>query len=91
MVESQGYSQVLKPYLLEKLNQSFPDPTKIDGQAREAQWLYECKVVSIFKKVVLELLAVMDGYVEEAKALEKKKKGEKDIFGIGREGTYENS
>lgn len=86
MQESEGWQQELLPYLKEVLNQSFPDPTKITGIAREEQWTYECKVASIFKKTIIELIGWVDMQVNTAVQLELKQQGKiKDNFGIGRE------
>lgn len=77
---------MLLPHLKEVLGQSFPDPTTITGAARDAQWRYECMVASVFKKVIAELIGWGDAWIEEAKHLELKRKGEvKESFGIGRE------
>ncbi len=83
MSESKGYSQVVRPYLLEKLNQSFPDPSTF---TKDEEFLYAAKVSSVFKKVIAELLMWIDNQVEQAKHLEKKQKGQiKDNFSIGGE------
>ena len=73
---------MLKPYLLEKLNQSFPDPSQFTN---EDEFLYAAKVASVFKKVIAELLQWLDSQVEQAKYLEKKERGElpEDTFRIG--------
>lgn len=70
--------EVVKPYLTDKLNQSFPDPTEFDN---EESFLYAAKTASVFKKVVAEFLMWIEGQIETAKVLEEKKKGEgKDPF-----------
>ncbi len=81
-METKGYSQVLKPYLLEKLNQSFPDPSQF---TKDEEFIYAAKVASVFKKVIAELLQWIDMQVEQAKHLEKKEKGQlpDDAFRIG--------
>lgn len=80
--ETKGYSQVLRPYLLEKLNQSFPDPSSF---TKDEEFIYAAKVASVFKKVIAELLQWVDMQVESAKHLEKKERGElpEDAFRIG--------
>lgn len=68
---------------MEKLNQSFPDPSKF---TKEEEFSYAAKVTSVFKKVIAELLMWIDSQIETAKALERKRKGEiKDKFRIGGE------
>ena len=68
---------------MDKLNQSFPDPAKF---TKEDEFLYAAKVTSVFKKVIAELLDWVNAKIEEAKALEKKEKGEvTDLFEIGGE------
>ena len=81
MAETEGYKQVLRPWLQDKLNQSFPDPTQFDN---DEKFLYAARMASVFKKVMGELLQFIDMKVEEAKALEAKKKDRKpDPFAIG--------
>ena len=67
---------------MDKLNQSFPDPSKF---TKEEEFVYAAKVSSVFKKVVAEILGWVDQQVETAKYLDKKKKGEvDDSFRIGK-------
>ena len=82
MSETKGFSQVLKPYLVEKLNQSFPDPSQFK---KEEEFAYAAKVTSVYKKVIVELLQWIEMQVEQAKHLEKKERGElpEDAFRIG--------
>ncbi len=82
MSETKGFSQVLKPYLLEKLNQSFPDPSAFK---KEEEFTYAAKTTSVYKKVIVELLQWIDMQIEQAKHLEKKERGElpEDAFRIG--------
>ncbi len=81
MSQHPGYQQVLKPYLLEKLNQSFPDPSAFK---KEEEFVYAAKVTSVFKKVIAELLMFIDQKKEEQDFLKKKEMGEiKDTFAIG--------
>jgi RAB protein geranylgeranyltransferase component A len=75
---------VVKPHLLEQLNQSYPDPTKIIGVDRKEQFLYEAELASMYKKVVGEFLVWIQNWVDQAQHLEKKQKGEIKDFGIGR-------
>lgn len=68
---------------MDKLNQSFPDPSKF---TKEEEFLYAAKVTSVFKKVIAEILGWTEQKVEEGKHLQKKEKGQiKDSFQIGGE------
>ena len=81
MANSRGFQEVYRPFLLEKLNQSFPDPADFK---KEDEFNYAAKTASVFKKVIAELLQWVDAQIEQAKFLEKKEKGEiKDKFNIG--------
>lgn len=60
---------------MDKLNQSFPDPSKF---TKEEEFVYAAKTASVFKKVIAELLGWIDGQESAAKEYEKKKKGEKE-------------
>lgn len=74
---------MLKPFLMDKLNQSFPDPAKF---TKEEEFIYAAKVASVFKKVVAEILGWVDQQIDTAKHLEKKERGEiTEQFGIGGE------
>jgi hypothetical protein len=67
---------------MDKLNQSFPDPSKF---THDEEFLYAAKVSSVFKKVISEFLGWIDGEIEQAKFLRKKEKNEiSDPFAIGR-------
>lgn len=73
----------MAPYLRDKLNQSFPDPSQFK---EESEFLYAAKVASVFKKVVAEILQWVKQNEEQTEYLEKKNKGEiKDTFSIGAE------
>lgn len=83
MSEHKGYQEVFKPFLLDKLNQAFPDPSSF---TKEEDFVYAAKVTSVFKKVIAELLQYVDGHIEQAKALKEKQKGAiKEPFEIGGE------
>jgi hypothetical protein len=64
---------VFHPYLMDKLNQSFPDPAKF---TKEEEFVYAAKMASVFKKVVAEILGWVEAEVASAKHLEAKAKGE---------------
>jgi len=75
---------VFKPYLQDKLNQTFPDPSKF---TKDEEFLYAAKVASVFKKVVAEILMWVDEKEQAADFFEKKEKGEVAVnkFEIGGE------
>ncbi len=71
----------MRPYLLDKLNQSFPDPSKF---VKEEEFVYAAKVTSVFKKVVAEFLGWIDQQITTAKYLSDKKEGKVvEKFNIG--------
>lgn len=66
---------------MDKLNQSFPDPSKF---TKEEEFVYAAKMASIFKKVIAELLGWVESEITAAKAYEAKKEGKvSDSFKIG--------
>lgn len=82
MVAHKGYSEVLKPFLTDKLNQSFPDPSKF---TKEEEFLYAAKMASVFKKVIAELLMWVESKQAEQVHYEKKMRGELiSKFSIGK-------
>ena len=82
MFQTKGYQEIYKPYLTDKLNQSFPDPSQF---TKEEEFTYAAKTASVFKKVCAELLQIEDIKAKEVEALKKKEKGEvvADNFDIG--------
>ena len=83
MVSSKGWQNVILPLLENKRDQSFPDPSQFTN---DADFNYAAKTVSLYKKVVQELLIEIDKYKNAATYLRKKENGEVgDPFGIGRE------
>ena len=80
MSNQEGWQTVFRPYLVDKLNQAFPDPSQF---SKEEDFVYAAKVCSVFKKVVAEILGWVDQQIEMARKLEEKKKGVKDPFRIG--------
>ena len=75
----------MRPFLVDKLNQSFPDPSTFihENDPKEA-FLYAALTTSTFKKVIAEILGWVDQRVQEAQYLEKKEKGEiTEPFAIG--------
>ena len=82
MANSRGWEQVMRPWLWERLNQSFPDPSKF---TKEDEFVYAAKVASVFKKVVAEILGWVEQQQEIAKMLRNKSEGKiKDAFEIGK-------
>lgn len=81
MVNSQGWLEVVRPFLTDKLNQSFPDPTQF---TKEDEFLYAAKTASVFKKVIAELLGWIDQHKNTVEELKRKEKGElEDEFAVG--------
>ena len=71
--------EVVKPSLVERLNQSFPDPSQFK---KEEEFVYAAKTASILKKVIVELLAYFEQHKAQAVHL-RKKKDQVDPFKIG--------
>lgn len=65
---------------MDKLNQSFPDPSQFKDKE---EWDYAAMVASVWKKVGAELLGWIDGQIAQAKFLQKKEKGEVKEVRIG--------
>lgn len=82
MAETDGFKQVLRPWLEQKMNQSFPDPSEFKKQE---EFTYAALTASCFKKVIAEFLRFIDEKITEAKFLDDKrrKRTEKDPFAIG--------
>lgn len=81
MANSEGWQEVFRPFLMDKLNQSFPDPSKF---TKEEEFVYAAKTASVFKKVIAELLQWVENHIEMAKHLQAKEKCEvKEKFSIG--------
>lgn len=73
---------MVRPYLMDKLNQSFPDPSQFKN---EREFNYAAMTASVFKKVVAELINWIEMQTTTAKALEKKEReGVNDPFDIGK-------
>ena|SRR3990167_6149506 len=78
-----GWVEWLKPQLEVKLNQAFPDPSKF---SKEEEFVYAAKVASVFKKVVAEILSMVDDQVKKIEYYDKKKEGRTvNKFAIGEE------
>lgn len=73
----------MHPWLMDKLNQSFPD---FDVKTTE-EFTYRAMVASVYKKVVAEFINWTEQQVQTAQALQKKdREGEKNPFEIGKGG-----
>lgn len=71
----------MRPFLEEKLNQSFPDPSQFTS---DEDFLYAAKTSAVFKKVIAEILQWVEANGNQAQFLEKKSKGElENKFSIG--------
>jgi len=65
---------------MDKLNQSFPDPSKFK---QEKEFNYAAMTASVYKKVIAELLMWIDSKSDEVKHYERKLEGETSTFNIG--------
>lgn len=70
---------MVRPYLVERLNQSFPNPS--DFKSTE-EFTYAALAASAFKKVIAELLGWVDAQDTVITQLVKKSK-EENPFSIG--------
>jgi len=68
---------VVRPYLMVKLNQSFPD---FDVKTTE-EFTYRAMVASVYKKVIAEFLGWVDTQDQVIKDLTKKQKGDEARLG----------
>lgn len=77
MADTEGWKDVLAPFLTQKMNQAFPDPAQFTNATdpKEA-FFYAALNASIFKKVVAELLGFVEQKRYEIDQLNKKQKGE---------------
>lgn len=82
--QTKGWREVILPWLLARRDQTFPDPQNF---TKEEDFTYAAKVVSVYKKVVSEILTEIARMEEEGKFLQKKASGEieNNPFAIGRE------
>ena len=73
--------EVVKPRLIAKRDQSFPDPVQFKN---DKEFNYAAKTASVFKKVIAEILVMFEQEKQTYKALNKKKYGKTDKkFKIG--------
>ena len=68
---------MVRPYLMVKLNQSFPD---FDVKTTE-EFTYRAMVASVYKKVIAEFLGWVDTQDQVIKDLTKKQKGDEARLG----------
>ena len=81
MSQSEGWQQVLGPWLEVKRDQSFPDPTQFKI---EKEFNYAAVTASMFKKVIIEILQFIEQQEQTLKTLNKKKYSKEDTkFKIG--------
>ena len=82
LLESEGWNQVVRPFLMDKINQSFPDLAHFKD---EREFLYASMAASAFKKVGTEFINWLESNRDVVKHLRKKEKGEiVDNFQIGK-------
>src|SRR4030042_4723230 len=81
MASQPGWAQVLKPHLESKIQHLWLDPREVSD--KETFW-YRYVTAWGFSQAAREILRLVEGYVQQAETLEKKRKGElKDKFQIG--------
>lgn len=68
--KTKGYTEIIEPFLLGKLNQSFPDPTQFKD---DKEFLYAAKYASVYKKVVREIMDFIGKHDDALAALTAKK------------------
>lgn len=73
MVESKGWLEVLKPWLEDKIHNSWVDPRSFKN---DEEYVYAMKTAWSFAQAGEEILAFTEKMIEEAEALTKKEKGE---------------
>ena len=72
---------MVRPFLMDKINQSFPDPSAFKTKE---DWEYAAMVASVFKKVGSEFINWLESNRETMAFLRKKKEGKvKDIWKVG--------
>ena len=80
MSQQEGWEQVLKPFLEDKVKHSWLDPRKVKSQDK---FFYEYCVSWGFAQASNELLRWVESKVSEGKALEQKRLGKTKTFNIG--------
>jgi len=82
MSETEGWEQVFKPWLEDKIKHSWLDPRKASDWEK---FKYEYIVAWGFSQAASEILDFVKIQIETAKELEKKKRKAEDNFAIGGE------
>jgi hypothetical protein len=80
--------KIVKPHLENIIKTAQPDPAEIAGlgAANKDEWVWRSLQAAILRKVVLELIAMLEGMAEEAKQLTKKENTESKDFRLGQAG-----
>jgi hypothetical protein len=81
LAEHPGWVEYLKPKLQDKLNQSFPDPSRFES---EKEFTYAALTASVFKKVIAEILMYFEANEQAYKDIQKKKFKNHNAFEIGK-------
>ena len=72
LARNRGWQRVVRPYLVDKLNQSFPDPSAFKNRD---EFDYAALTASVFKKVISEFLVLVESKQGEKKYYEDKMDG----------------
>ena len=73
LVNSKGWLEVLKPWLEDRIHNSWVDPRSFES---DEKYLYAMKTAWAFAQASEQILAFTTNMIEEAEALTKKEKGE---------------
>jgi hypothetical protein len=73
-VETQGWKEILRPWLEDKIHNSWVDPRSFKN---DEEYLYAVKTAWAFANAGEQILSFIERMVEEAEELTKKEKGEK--------------
>ena len=73
--------EYLKPLLLSKLNQSFPDPSQFK---EDKEFMYAALTASVFKKVIAEIMMYFEANADAYNKLESKKFKKHNEYAIGK-------
>lgn len=81
MAKTQGWSQILEPWLRAKRDQSFPDPASFRSKD---DFLYAALAASSLKKAIAEILVYVEDQAQLNSQLKLKKQGKLEkTFNIG--------
>ena len=70
MLRTDGFEKVIRPWLLAKKQESFPDPTNFKN---DEEFTYAAKYASVYKQVIGELLGHLQSYGNTFETLTQKK------------------